>query len=101
MYPASYFEVFPESPFNYLLLYSFDFFETEYDRPVTQIYLSGGTSLLDGICEVLSSLFGKPVENWDPLRKVEVKATGTAGELLRRNAAKFAVAVGLGARIWG
>jgi len=80
---------------------SFDFFETEYDRPVTQIYLSGGSSLLDGICGVLSSLFGKPVENWDPLRKVKVNAVGTAGELLRRNAAKFAVAVGLGARIWG
>jgi len=80
---------------------SFDFFETEYDRPVTQVYLSGGSSLLDGIAESLSSLFGKPVENWDPLRKVNVKATGPGSELLRRNASKFAVAIGLGARIWG
>lgn len=77
---------------------SFDYFESQFEEEVQQVKVSGGGARLGGLDQILQGVFGKPTGFWDPMGGV-VLPEGAAGDLLRNNAAQFAIAVGLAARI--
>jgi len=76
---------------------SFDYYESRNITSVEKIYLSGGGSLYPGLKEMLANLLAMSVDNWDPLRKIEI-----AGDLdpdkVRPLAGQLAVAIGLALR---
>jgi type IV pilus assembly protein PilM len=76
---------------------SFDYYESRSITSVEKIYLSGGGSLYPGLKEMLANLLAISVDNWDPLKKIEI-----AGDLdpdkVRPLAGQLAVAIGLALR---
>jgi len=73
---------------------SMDYFMTEKNIQVDELFLSGGGSLLTGITGVFEKNLGLVVKNWDPLAKVHLSAS--AGVDIKSYAAQFGVALGLG-----
>ncbi|MDD5080300.1 MAG: type IV pilus assembly protein PilM [Candidatus Omnitrophica bacterium] len=76
---------------------SFDYYESRSVTSVEKIYLSGGGSLYPGLREMLSNLLAISVENWDPLRKIEL-ADDLEADKVRPLAGQLAVAIGLALR---
>ena len=74
---------------------SMDYFMTEKNIQVDELFLSGGGSLLTGITGVFEKNLGLVVKNWDPLVKVRLNATAAGGDI-KSYAAQFGVALGLG-----
>jgi type IV pilus assembly protein PilM len=77
---------------------SFDYFESQSASSVEKIYLSGGSSLLKGLKDLLYTLVGIEVEYWDPFKKVTLAANVDSGNL---NAVKSQMAVALGLALRG
>ena len=80
---------------------SFDFFENESEKVVTDVYLSGGGALLSGVDQLFAQALGKPTNLWSPVDVVYTRLDGQAAEKLTRDASQFAIGVGLAARILG
>ncbi|MFH0963877.1 MAG: type IV pilus assembly protein PilM [Planctomycetota bacterium] len=80
---------------------SFDFFENESEKVVSNIYLSGGGALLPGLDESFAAALGKPTSLWNPVEVLENRVGGQAGEKLTRDAGQFAISVGLASRVLG
>jgi type IV pilus assembly protein PilM len=76
---------------------SFDYFEGLAGRTVAELYLSGGTSQLVGLREILSEALGVPAREWSPLSGLET-ADFPDDEKLQSIAPTLDVAVGLAAR---
>jgi type IV pilus assembly protein PilM len=75
---------------------SMDYYMTEKNTQVDELFLSGGGSLLKGIDGVFEKSLGLPVKVWNPLGKVKVNAPGAATEDIQNYASQFGVALGLG-----
>ncbi|HVP63328.1 MAG TPA: type IV pilus assembly protein PilM [candidate division Zixibacteria bacterium] len=76
---------------------TFDFFRaTAAGEHIERIYLAGGSSLVPGLLEALRQEFSIPVEVLNPFLRV-VPPVGE-DELVEKNAARMAVAVGLALR---
>ena len=87
-----------EAPINNLITeirLSMDYFMTEKNIQVDELFLEGGGSLLKGIEGVFEKSLGLPVKVWNPLEKVRFKNPATAGDI-QTYAAQFGVALGLG-----
>ncbi len=87
-----------EMPINNLITeirLSIDYYMTEKNIQVDELFLSGGGSLLKGIDGVFEKNLGLPVKIWDPLAKVHFKAPAASGDI-QAHAAQFGVALGLG-----
>jgi type IV pilus assembly protein PilM len=54
------------SPLGRELRASIDFFEHQQDKPVTQVFVSGGSARSDYIVQILQSELMVPCERWDP-----------------------------------
>jgi len=74
---------------------SVDYYMTEKNTQVDELFLSGGGSLLKGIEGVFEKSLGMPVKIWNPLVKVKLN-TPAAGEDIQSYASQFGVALGLG-----
>ena len=74
---------------------SIDYFMTEKNIQVDELFLSGGGSLLKGIEGVFEKNLGLPVKIWNPLEKVRLH-TPAASEDIHTYATQFGVALGLG-----
>jgi type IV pilus assembly protein PilM len=74
---------------------SMDYYMTEKNTQVDELFLSGGGSLLKGIEGVFEKNLGLPVKIWNPLGKVKLNAPAAAGDI-QAYAAQFGVALGLG-----
>ena len=74
---------------------SLDYFMTEKNMQVDELFLGGGGSLLQGIEATFEKSLGVPVKIWDPLGKVRLNVPA-AGEDIKTYAAQFGVALGLG-----
>jgi type IV pilus assembly protein PilM len=76
---------------------SIDYFESQSERKVDKIYLSGGSSYLLGLADLLRESFEVKVELWDPLvsfeRDIQLKK-----EQLNKSKGEFVIAVGLALR---
>ena len=74
---------------------SMDYYMTEKNAQVDELFLSGGGSLLKGIEGVFEKNLGLPVKIWNPLGKVKLN-TPAAAEDMQTYATQFGVALGLG-----
>ena len=74
---------------------SVDYFMTEKNVQVDELFLGGGGSLLKGIEGVFEKNLGVKVKIWDPLANARVNAVEGAGEM-KGYATQFGVALGLG-----
>jgi type IV pilus assembly protein PilM len=78
---------------------TFDFFKaTASSDRIDRIFLSGGTSRVDGFAQALEERFGAPVETFDPFRKIQFEATRLGISDPASIAPTAAVAVGLALR---
>jgi type IV pilus assembly protein PilM len=77
---------------------TFDFFRaTASGEHIERIYVAGGSSQVPGLVEALRQEFAIPVEALNPFLKV-VPPIGEGADLIERNVAQLAVAVGLALR---
>ena len=87
-----------EMPVNNLISeirMSMDYFMTEKNVQVDELFLGGGGSLLTGIEGVFEKNLGLPVKIWNPLGSVHMNAPAASGDI-QNYAAQFGVALGLG-----
>jgi type IV pilus assembly protein PilM len=73
---------------------SMDYFMTEKNIQVDELFLGGGGSLLKGIEGMFEKNLGLPVKNWDPL--VGAHLNPSVSKDIQTYAAQFGVALGLG-----
>lgn len=76
---------------------SFDYFESQYEKSIGKLYLSGGTSYLFNITDVLRERLGIEVFRWDPLAGIGI-SEGLDADELNKCSGQLAVAVGLALR---
>lgn len=77
---------------------TFDFFRaTAAGEHIERIFLAGGSSQVPGLVEALRQEFSLPVELLNPFQKIE-PPTGPNADLIDKNLAQLAVAVGLALR---
>jgi len=74
--------------------FSFDYFETENNLPISLLYVTGGGSYLKGINTYLQQNLGIEVKTWDPLSGLEA-GPGISAEDLKKQANKMGIAIGL------
>jgi type IV pilus assembly protein PilM len=87
-----------EMPINNLISeirLSLDYFVTEKNIQVDELFLSGGGSLLKGMEGVFEKNLGLPVKIWNPLLNVHGKKTAAGSEDIQTYAAQLGVALGL------
>ena len=87
-----------EMPINNLITetrLSMDYFMTEKNIQVDELFLGGGGSLLKGITDVFGKNLGLSVKIWNPLGSVRLK-TPAVSEDIQTYASQFGVALGLG-----
>ncbi|PLX91373.1 MAG: pilus assembly protein PilM [Desulfuromonas sp.] len=78
---------------------SLDFFAaTSADERVQQVYVTGGVSLMVGLCEALSARLELPVEKLDPFQGIAVDSKSFDPEELKGVGPLFSVAIGLAMR---
>ncbi|MBI4230729.1 MAG: type IV pilus assembly protein PilM [Planctomycetes bacterium] len=77
---------------------SFDYFESQFEREVQRVWVSGGGLRYPGLLESMEKLFGKPTQFWDPTEGLGVEP-GVDVAALRAEAGSLAIAIGLAARI--
>jgi type IV pilus assembly protein PilM len=78
---------------------TFDFFRaTSQEDRIDQIYMSGGTSKIPGLRELLAERFGAPVEMLNPFLNVRYSEKEFNPEVLEDLAPSAAIAVGLAVR---
>lgn len=73
---------------------SFDYFVTEYNTPITRLFLIGGSSLLEGVPEFLAKNLEIAVERWNPVASFQVLPSLQSPEL-NKNVGCLGVALGL------
>lgn len=76
---------------------SCDYYESQSASSVGKMYLSGGTSVLEGLKEYLTNLLGIEVDYWDALKKISVAKGVDAGKI-KTLSSQLAVAIGLALR---
>jgi type IV pilus assembly protein PilM len=77
---------------------TFDFFRaTASGEHIEKIYIAGGSSQVPGLMEALRQEFSIPVDPMNPFLKI-VPPIGEGADLIEKNAAQLAVAVGLALR---
>jgi len=78
---------------------TFDFFrQTTSPDPISRIYLSGGTSRIKGLAELLQAEFNVPVEVLNPFNKIQFSASKFDSDYIGEVAPRMTVAVGLALR---
>jgi type IV pilus assembly protein PilM len=80
---------------------SFDYYESQFDEEVDEVFLSGGGAKLIGLPQIFERAFGKKVSIWDPIEDFEMGSDRVDVNALRENAPRLAIAVGLAARVTG
>ena len=78
---------------------SFDYFETQFEREVDDIYVSGGGSRLTAIEEVFQRTFAKSPVRWNPTEFIPVQNDRINPAELAESSSQLAIAVGLASRI--
>ncbi len=74
---------------------SLDYFMTEKNIQVDEMYLLGGGSLTKGMEHIFEKQLGMSVRRWDPLALVQLGASATASDV-RTFSSQLGVAIGLG-----
>lgn len=72
---------------------SFDYFVTEYNLPISKLFLTGGSSMLKGSIDFLKKNFDIPVMQWDPLSLIQLPEASR--QEMQQHAHQLGVALGL------
>jgi type IV pilus assembly protein PilM len=80
---------------------SFDFFESQFEREVEEIFISGGGSQFFSLEPDFERIFGKRINRWDPTENFEIQNDQVDVEALKANAPQLAIVIGLASRIRG
>jgi type IV pilus assembly protein PilM len=78
---------------------SLDYFENQFDKPVDEVFLSGGASRLKFLGEAFEKIFEKRVRAWDPTENMKIEDGAVDAGKLKENASHVGIAVGLASRI--
>lgn len=78
---------------------SFDYFEHQFDKPIENIYLSGGASQMHGLEEMFDSTFNRKMIRWDPCAIFEVASDKIDAVELKKKSSQLSIAVGLASRV--
>lgn len=76
---------------------SFDYYESQGASTVAKIFLSGGSSLSNGLKDILANLLGIEVAYWGPFNKINLSAEVDA-QKVKGVSAQLSVAAGLSLR---
>jgi len=76
---------------------SFDYYESQFEKGIDKVYLSGGSARLRGLTEFLKEGLRLEIEVWDPTRSLEV-GTDADRTRLAEVAPSLAVCIGLALR---
>lgn len=74
---------------------SFDYVEGQFDLQVDRVVLTGGSSLMPGLPEILGNILGRPVTVFDPLSGVDLITSRYDLHSLEANAPALTIALGL------
>ena len=80
---------------------SFDYVEGQFDCEVTNVVLSGGTSQLPSVANILGNILSRPVYVFDPLAGLDLVPSKYDIHGLDANSPGLAVALGLAAHVLG
>jgi type IV pilus assembly protein PilM len=78
---------------------SFDFFESQHEMEVREVYVSGGTVQFPGIDIMLSQILNIEARLWDPTEGLELMGAGINPAGFIGANSEMAVAIGLASRI--
>lgn len=78
---------------------SFDYVEGQFEQQVTTVVLTGGTSQLISIGEILSNILGRPVHVFDPLAGLDLVPSHYDLHSLDGNSPSLTIALGLAAHL--
>ncbi len=78
---------------------SLDYFENQFDRPVDDLLVSGGGSMVLGLDDAFEKAFGKKPVHWSPIEHVGIDRERLDAAAVEAYASQLAVAVGLASRI--
>jgi type IV pilus assembly protein PilM len=82
------------TPLGRELRASLDFFEHQQDRPVTQVYVSGGSARSEMILEILRSELIVECKTWNPARFLQLALPGQQSTEIDQVGSQLAVAIG-------
>lgn len=74
---------------------SFDYFETQFDHEVDEIYVTGGGSNVSGLEESMFQTLHKKPNMWDPFEFIPVDLREQSPQDLRKKSSFLAIATGL------
>ncbi|HYE04771.1 MAG TPA: type IV pilus assembly protein PilM [Planctomycetota bacterium] len=80
---------------------SFDYVEGQFDQQVSSVVLTGGTSQLQNLSQILGNILGRPVHVFDPLAGMDLVPSKYDLHGLDANAPSLTVAIGLAAHLIG
>jgi type IV pilus assembly protein PilM len=78
---------------------SFDYVEGQFEAQVNQVVLTGGSSQLPGIAEILGNILGRPVHVLDPLAGMDLVPSRYDVHGLDTNGPSLTIALGLAAHV--
>lgn len=78
---------------------SFDFFESQFEKEVEEIFISGGGSQFFSLEPDFERIFGKRINHWDPTENFAIQEDQVDVESLKYYAPQLAIAMGLASRI--
>lgn len=88
--------------FSFELQRSLDFFNsTNTDKPLSKVFICGGSSHLRSLQKVLSNTLGMPIEVVDPFKKIDLNHRGVDRDFVKKAGHVAGVAVGLAMRVPG
>lgn len=76
---------------------SFDYYESQFEKGINKLYLSGGSCNLPGLDKFLADSLGVSVESWDPLSVLSINAQIDQAQLTPLRA-QLPIAIGLAIR---
>jgi type IV pilus assembly protein PilM len=84
------------APLGRELRASIDFFEHQQDKPVTQVFVSGGSARSDYIIQILQTELMVPCVSWNPTNSLVMALTPQQMSEVDQIAPQLAVAIGAG-----
>ena len=79
---------------------SLDFFEHQFDRPVTQVYLSGGSGRSEFVQQLLHSELTAECKTWNPTGFLQLALPGQQAVEVEHVGPQLAVAIGTGLAVF-
>lgn len=73
---------------------SFDYFTTERNIPISKLFLTGGSSMLEGIKDFFAKNLDVKVEGWNPFSSLKA-LEGVSMEEIHKNSGLLGIALGL------